>query len=94
MSWINFPGFRGGPAAVVHGHVSFYFNTNVAQCGNFRIFLSLRFYVKSILENLEVLKLQFCHYWAPNFDVHDFFELFEGWNLPNQQNSELKKWQK
>ena len=28
-----------------------------AQCGNFRIFLSLRFYVKSLLENLEVLKL-------------------------------------
>ena len=28
--------------------------------GNFRIFLSLRFYVKSILENLEVLKLLFC----------------------------------
>ena len=30
-----------------------------AQCGNFRIFLSLRFYVKSILENLEFLKLPF-----------------------------------
>ena len=28
-------------------------------CGKLRIFLSLRFYVKSILENLEVLKLQF-----------------------------------
>ena len=27
------------------------------QCGNFRIFPSLEFYVKSILENLEVLKL-------------------------------------
>ena len=26
------------------------------HCGNFRIFLSLRFYVKSILENIEVLK--------------------------------------
>ena len=26
------------------------------QCGNFRIFQSLRFYVKSMLENLEVLK--------------------------------------
>lgn len=22
MSWINFPGFRGGPAAVTHGHSS------------------------------------------------------------------------
>ena len=29
------------------------------QCGNFKIFLQLRFYVKSILENLEVLKLPF-----------------------------------
>ena len=29
----------------------------LAQCGNFRIFLSFRFYVKSIFENLEVLKL-------------------------------------
>ena len=27
------------------------------QCINFRIFLSFRFYVKSILENLEVLKM-------------------------------------
>ena len=30
-----------------------------AHCEFFRIFLSLRFYVKSILENLEVLKLPF-----------------------------------
>ena len=28
-----------------------------SQCGNFRIFMSLRFYVKSILENVEVEKL-------------------------------------
>ena len=34
--------------------ISFY-----SQCGNFMIFLSLRFYVKTILENLDVLKLQF-----------------------------------
>ena len=32
---------------------------NISQCGNFMIFLSFRFYVKSILENLGVLKLQF-----------------------------------
>ena len=31
----------------------------VPQCKNFRIFLSLRFYVKSILENLEVPNLPF-----------------------------------
>ena len=29
------------------------------RCGNFRIFLSLRFYVKSILQILEVSKLPF-----------------------------------
>ena len=29
------------------------------QCGNFRIFLSLGFYLKSIMENLEVLKTAF-----------------------------------
>jgi len=29
------------------------------QCGNFRIFLSFRFYVKLFLENLEVLKIPF-----------------------------------
>ena len=29
------------------------------QCGNFSIFLSLRFYVKSIVEILEVLKMPF-----------------------------------
>ena len=32
-----------------------------AQCGNFRIFLSFRFCVKSILEVLEVQKMSFCH---------------------------------
>ena len=28
----------------------------ISQCGNFMIFLSLRYYVKSILENIEVQK--------------------------------------
>ena len=31
----------------------------VLQCGNCRIFLSIRFHVKSTLENFEVLKLTF-----------------------------------
>ena len=31
----------------------------LTQCGNFRIFLSFRFYVKSILDNAEVLKMPF-----------------------------------
>ena len=30
-----------------------------SQCGNFMIFLSFRFYMKSILENVEVQKLPF-----------------------------------
>ena len=33
--------------------------TSFAQCGNFMIFLSLRFYVKSILGILEVQNLPF-----------------------------------
>ena len=32
------------------------------QCGNFKIFVSLRFYVKSILRNLKVQKLPFLQY--------------------------------
>ena len=35
------------------------FKVSISQCGNFRIFLSLSFYLKSILENQEVLKLPF-----------------------------------
>ena len=35
-----------------------------AQCWNFRIFLSFRFFVKSILENLEVLKLLFLQFYG------------------------------
>ena len=31
----------------------------IAQCGNCKIFVSVRFYVESILENLEVLKTSF-----------------------------------
>ena len=31
--------------------------TSCPQCGNCRIFLSIRFYVKPILENLNVVKL-------------------------------------
>ena len=37
--------------------------TENPQCGNSGIFLSLRFYVKSILGSLEVVKLPFfCHF--------------------------------
>ena len=40
---------------------------NKSQCGNFRIFLSFSFYVKSILKNLEVLKLPFLSFWGFEF---------------------------
>ena len=43
----------------VHILLSSYMDVFWTQCGNFKIFLSLRFYVKSILENLEVRKLPF-----------------------------------
>ena len=39
-----------------------YFMTRT-QCGNFRIFLSFRFYVKSTLKNLEILKLWLLPFW-------------------------------
>ena len=50
----------------------------VSQCGNFRIFLSFRFYVKSTLENVEVLKLP-------------FFAIFGALNLLNLVNYSLLK---
>ena len=58
---------------------------NAKKCGNFRIFLSLIFYVKSILPNLEVQTLPFWH-----FDCVVFCAIFEGWNLPNYQNSDFR----
>ena len=52
-----------------------------AQCDSFMIFLSLRFYVKSILEVL-------------NCDLYELLQFLKGWNLPNWHNSEPLKWQK
>ena len=37
------------------------FTVNTSQCGNFMIFLSLRFYVKSIFGTLELHYLPFLH---------------------------------
>ena len=37
------------------------------QCENFTIFLSLRFCVESISEDLEVLKCRFRHFWNSEF---------------------------
>ena len=53
-----------------------YFST---KCGHFRIFLSLRFYVKSILDNLEVLKLPV------------FFAIFGSLNIENLVHFSLQK---
>ena len=43
-----------------------------AQCGNLRIFLPVRFYVKSILVILEAHKLQFGQFLKPL--ILDFFK--------------------
>ena len=52
---------------------------NKSQCGNFRRFLSLIFYVKSILRKLEVKKTAILALLeALNFDCVDFFSIFEG----------------
>ena len=49
------------------------------QCGNFMIFLSLRFYVKSILENSRSAKSAILtHSQALNFDI---YEIFTFWRL-------------
>ena len=39
----------------------------ITQCGNFRIFLSYRFYVKSILDNVAVLKMPCLLIWCSEF---------------------------
>ena len=39
----------------------------VSQCGTFSIFLSLRFYVKPIIEILGVLKMPFLPFWSSEF---------------------------
>ena len=45
--------------SVCESSLSMLMQGNLEQCGNFKIFLSFRFYVKSTLENIEVLKLPF-----------------------------------
>ena len=48
------------------------------QCGNFIIFLSLRFFVKSILGSVKVLKSAiFTHLEALNFDFYDFLHFLK-----------------
>ena len=57
-----FNGVGGNLVAVQASRISTYLHSEVSiqpQCENFKIFQSLRFYVKSFLENLEVLRLPF-----------------------------------
>ena len=46
----------------IRQQVKCYVQTGESQCGNFSISLSFRFYVKSILENVDVLKLPFSQF--------------------------------
>ena len=50
----------------------------------------LRFYVKSILKNLEVLKLPFLPFWGSEFSFSCIIELFEDCNLPNTKFRDQK----
>ena len=66
-----------------------YGNKVLSQCGNFSIFLSLRIYVKSIFEMLEVLKLPFCDILETlNFDFTDIFMLHKVQKSIKNKNSE------
>ena len=65
------------------------------QCGHFINFISLKFYVKSYLGIVEVKKSHFNTFRGSGFFLW-IFALFQNWNLPNWQNSEvlkLLKWQ-
>ena len=56
-------------------------SARIAQCGNYKIFPSLRFYVKSKLANLKYQNLSFLHIerqWILTFFI---FALFGGWYL-------------
>ena len=65
-----------------------------SQCGNVIIFVSLTFYVKSILRIHEEQISHFNAFRGPEFRYLWIFTLFKGWNLPNEQNSQPLKWQK
>ena len=70
---------------------AFRHNNTKAQCGNYKIFLLLRFYVKSKLANVESLNLHSHTFRGSEFLSLWVFALFEGWNLPNEQNAEPPK---
>ena len=60
-----------------------YMKLCMAQCGNYRIFLSLRFYVKSKLTNSVSKSVVLTHLDGLKFDFYEFLHF---------QNSCLPKW--
>ena len=72
----------------VHILLSSYMDVFWTQCGNFKIFLSLRFYVKSIWGFLKCKIYHFNTSIGSKFWFLWIFSLFEGWNFPKLQNSE------
>ena len=65
------------------------------QYGKFKIFLLLRFYVKSILEKLEVLKLPFLPFLGSEFCQFGKLQPSKSAKIPENQNSEplnVLKW--
>ena len=77
-------------------HITFLTQTfmgyTFSQCGNFRIFLSLRFYVKSILRTLEVQNLPFLtHLEALDFDFHEFLHFLKAEVVDQQINKMTKR---
>ena len=63
------------------------------QCGNFRIFLPLRFYVKSMLGISKVQKSPLTFLEALNFEFHTFLNFLRPEILP-EKNSEHSKLQR
>jgi len=56
--------------------------------GNLKIFVSIRFYVKSILENLKVQKLPFLPFLGSEFCKFGYFQPSKGAKMHKKQNSE------
>ena len=64
-----------------------------AQCGNFRIFLHLRFFVKAIWILWSFKNCHFDHFSSTEFWIFGIFLHFQVWNfqIPKNRNSKLPK---